>query len=104
MLIDRYKQPIGYKLYSGDLWEGHTYGQMVEGLKKQYQINNIILVADRGMLNTDNLKATLEQGYEFIMGERLRELPKDIRASLLQLDNYQHEWMSTSSNPVKVPS
>lgn len=102
MLIDKYKQPIGYKLYSGDLWEGHTYPQMVESLKKEYQIDNIVLVADRGMLNTDNLQATLDKGYEFIMGERLKTLPKQTQAQLLNLDNYRHEWMSTSSDPVRV--
>lgn len=102
MLIDRYKQPIGYKLYSGQVWEGHTYEHMVESLKKQYQINKVILVADRGMLNTANLRLTLEQGYEFIMGERLRMLPEKIQSSLLQLDNYQYEWVSTSCQPVKV--
>jgi len=25
MLIDKYKQPIGYQLYRGDQWEGKTY-------------------------------------------------------------------------------
>lgn len=102
MLIDRYKQPIGYKVYRGNLWEGHTYKQMVESLKKQYQINNIVLVADRGMLNTNNIDLTLDEGYEFIMGERLKTLPKEIQSSILQLDKYQHEWVSTSSEPVKV--
>lgn len=102
MLIDRDKQPIGYQLYNGDLWEGHTYEQMVEGLKKEYQIENIVLVADRGMLNTNNLSVTLDKGYEFIMGERLKTLPRDIQTPLLNLDNYQHEWMSSSSDPVKV--
>ena len=106
MLIDRYKQPIGYKLYSGDLWEGYTYTEMVESLKKEYQIENIVLVADRGMLNTDNLQATLDKGYEFIMGERLKVLPKPIQARLINLDNYHHQWMSSSigseREPIKV--
>ncbi|MFY0655114.1 MAG: IS1634 family transposase [Cyclobacteriaceae bacterium] len=103
MLIDRYKQPIGYKLYSGDLWEGHTYRQMVENLKKEYEIENIVLVADRGMLSTDNLQATLDQGYEFIMGERLKVLPKPTQARLVNLENYQHEWMSSSTGSQREP-
>lgn len=102
MLIDRYKQPIGYKLYHGGLWEGHTYEQMVASLKKEYQIDNIVLVADRGMLNANNIEATLSKGYEFIMGERLKILPQQVQSSLLQLDQYRHEWMSTSSEPIKV--
>lgn len=102
MLIDKYKQPIGYKLYSGDFWEGHSYPQMVESLKKEYQIENIILVADRGMLNAKNIQATLDKGYEFIMGERLKTLPSEIQCKMLDLDNYQYEWMSTSRDPVQI--
>jgi transposase len=102
MLIDRYKQPIAYKLYSGDMWEGHTYQDMVESLRQEYQIDRIILVADRGMLNKDNLTITLENGYEFIMGERLKCLPRDMQQRLINLDHYHHEWISTGADPVKV--
>lgn len=102
MLIDRFKQPIGYKLYNGNLWEGHTYEQMVESLKKEYQIDNIVLVADRGMLNSNNLSITIEKGYDFIMGERLKTLPREVQSSLLNLDSYQNEWMSTSTDPIHV--
>jgi transposase len=102
MLIDRYKQPIGYRLYSGGTWEGKTYLQMVDDLKKEYMIEKIILVADRGMLNTDNIQATVENGYEFIMGERLKVLPVTIQQQLLDLGEYEHEWISTSSDPIKV--
>jgi len=102
MLIDRYKQPIGYKLYAGNTFEGHTYQDMVAALKKEYQIERIVLVADRGMMNKDNLKMVSEQGYEFIMGERLKSLPATVQQKLLCLDDYQHEWISTAADPVKV--
>lgn len=102
MLIDRYKQPIGYKLYAGNTFEGHTYQDMVTALKKEYQIERIVLVADRGMMNKDNLKIIGEQGYEFIMGERLKSLPATVQQKLLCLDDYQHEWISTAAEPVKV--
>jgi transposase len=102
MLIDRYKQPIGYKLYAGNTFEGHTYQDMVAALKKEYQIERIVLVADRGMMSKDNLKIVGEQGYEFIMGERLKSLPATVQQKLLKLDDYQHEWISTAAEPVKV--
>jgi len=102
MLIDRYKQPIGYRLYSGGTWEGHTYEHMINSLKKEYMIEKVILVADRGMLNTDNIQATEDNGYEFIMGERLKVLPKAIQRQLLDLQQYEHEWISTSSDPIRV--
>jgi len=102
MLIDKYKQPIGYQLYRGDQWEGKTYEDMVLRLKKEYLIDDIILVADRGMINKANLEATLQKGYEFIMGERLKTLPKPIKKKLLNAEDYSHHWTSGSSDPEKI--
>ena len=102
MLIDHLKQPIGYQLYSGKTWEGHTYSDMVERLKKEYDIDKVVLVADRGMLNKSNLEATEKQGYEFIMGERLKSLPAQLQDRLLDLDNYDHQWVSSGSDGIKI--
>ena len=98
MLIDQQKQPVGYQLYQGSQYEGHTYKDMVDRLKKEYQIERIILVADRGMLNLENLSKTQQAGYEFIVGERLRSLPKDKQDELLNKDNYKLEWTTPGSS------
>lgn len=93
LLIDRYKQPIGYRIYKGDYFEGHTFEQALMQLKKDYQIANIIIVADRGMLNKNNISLTENHnGYEFIIGERLRKLPAGVKESLLDKANYSNEW------------
>lgn len=44
------------------------------------------------MLSANNLKTVVDHGYEFIVGERLRSLPNDIKAYLINPDNYQQEW------------
>jgi hypothetical protein len=54
------------------------------------------------MLNTDNIQATEDNGYEFIMGERLKVLPQAIQGQLIDLQQYEHEWISTSSDPIHV--
>lgn len=49
----------------------------------------IIVVADRGMLSSANIELTQEKGYEFIIGERLKNLPK----------KYQTEFTGFKSLP-----
>lgn len=93
MMIDRDKNPIGYRIFKGDTYEGHTFEKALEDLKKQYQIDKIIVVADRGMLSKNNLQLTTDKGYEFIIGERLKSLPKAIQTPLLDLSNYKQEWL-----------
>ena len=92
LLIDKHKQPIGYRIYKGDMFEGHTFEQALLQLKNQYQIKNIILVADRGMLSRQNIQLTHDHQYEFILGERLKSLPVPVKNYLLDLKNYNHTW------------
>ena len=93
LLIDKNKNPIGYRLYSGDQYEGHTFKDAIALLKKEYQIENIIVVADRGMLSKNNIDIVENQNkYEFIVGERLKTLPNQIKSKLTTLDNYTKQW------------
>jgi len=102
MLIDRYKQPIGYRIYSGGTYEGHTFKDVINDLKREYQIDKVIVVADRGMLSAKNLEITIDNGYEFIVGERLRKLPAPVKEYLLNLENYVQDWIYIDSEDKEV--
>lgn len=102
MLIDRHKQPIGYRIYSGDTYEGHTFQNVIEELKQEYQIDKVIVVADRGMLSSKNIEITINNSYEFIVGERLRKLPAPVKNYLLNLENYTQDWTYIDSEDKEV--
>lgn len=93
MMIDANKNPIGYRIFKGDSFEGHTFEKALDDLKNQFNIDKVIVVADRGMLSKNNIALTIENGYEYILGERLKSLPKGIKGPLLTLSNYKHEWI-----------
>lgn len=102
MMIDKDKNPIGYRIFKGDTYEGHTFEKALDDLKNQYSIDKIIVVADRGMLSKNNIALTTEKGYEFILGERLKSLPKDVQTPLLDMKQYKHEWVYTDQEDEKV--
>jgi transposase len=93
MMIDRDKNPIGYRIFNGKTFEGDTFEHAVKDLKKQYDIDKVIVVADRGMLSKNNLEITTNNGYEFIIGERLKRLKREIQMPLLDIKNYSNEWI-----------
>lgn len=95
LLIDKDKNPICYRIYSGDTWEVHSFEDAIKDLKNRFQIDKVIVVTDRGMLNSDNLKIIEGNGYEFIVGERLKSLPKAIQKDLVNEENYKDEWTYT---------
>jgi hypothetical protein len=104
MMIDQDKNPIGYRIFKGDTYEGHTFEKALDDLKNQFHIDKVIVVADRGMLSKNNLQLTTTKGYEFIIGERLKKLPKTIQNYLLDLSNYKHEWIynDATEEPVVI--
>ena len=90
MLIDKDKNPVGYTVYEGRFYEGHTFLDAIEKLKKEYEIEKVITVADRGMMNETNIRIVEEEaGYEYIVGERLKNLPKKIKEKILDRSNYK---------------
>jgi transposase len=92
LLVDRNKQPIGYRIYDGSTYEGHTFADMVADLRNEYSINRVIVVADRGMMNEDNIKlfgdGENQIDYGFIVGERLKNLSKEDKSYLVNFKNY----------------
>lgn len=55
LLIDKNKVPMGFQIFKGDKYEGHTFEKAIDKLKAKYNIKRIIVVADSGMLHTDNI-------------------------------------------------
>ena len=102
MLIDKNKRPIGYRIFKGNTFEGHTFEHALHDLKKEYQIDKVVIVADRGMLSKANIDITKANGYEFIIGERIKNLAADIQKPLLDTSNYKNEWVYTDSNDEKI--
>jgi transposase len=90
LLIDKDKNPIGYRIYKGGYYEGYTFADAVRQLKQEYSIDRIITVADRGMMNSDNIKLLNNEdvGYEYIIGERLKNLPNSLQDKILDRSKY----------------
>ena len=66
--------PVGYELFPGSSFEGHTLTTSLNKLKERYGIKQVIFVADRGMLSDPNLRFLEENNYRYIVGARLKSL------------------------------
>jgi len=89
LLIDQNKQPVGYEVYRGKKYEGHTFTDAIRRLKDKYQIEKVICVADTGMMNSDNVKDVQDSDYEFIFGERLKNISTEKQNEILDITKYQ---------------
>ena len=75
--------PVGYELFPGATYEGHTLKPVLDKLKARYQIDEMIFVADRGMLSDDNLNYLDENNISYIVGAKLKALSKNKQEEIL---------------------
>src|SRR5690606_36579781 len=66
--------PIGYKVFNGSTFEGHTLIPVIASFKNKHQINHFTVVADAEMISAENVRELLESGVHYIVGARLGNL------------------------------
>ena len=88
MLIDKNGLPIGYELFSGNTMDTKTMISILDKLKTKFNIDTVVIVADRGLNSKSNLKAIKDAGYDYLMACKIKSMPKDIQEDILNIDNY----------------
>ncbi|WP_158584813.1 IS1634 family transposase [Petrotoga sp. Shatin.DS.tank11.9.2.9.3] len=76
MSIDRDRMPVSFDIYPGNTFEGHTFKDTIEAMKKRYQLGKVIVVSDRGMMSKTNMEIVENSDYEFIVGKSIKQLKK----------------------------
>ena len=92
LMVTKEGLPVGYKAFSGDTFDGHTLIPVLQEIKKEYDLDKVVYVADAGMFNRDNLKEfeTLDkEKMTYIVGARIKNMPKALQEKILNLDNYK---------------
>lgn len=91
LMVTKQGLPIGYEAFSGDTFEGHTLIPTLKALRKKYDLDKVVYVADAGMFNKDNLAEldVLEaQGFNYIVGARIKNMPQAMTAQILEKAHY----------------
>lgn len=92
LMVTKDGLPIGYQVFPGNTYEGHTLIPMLKELRKKYTLDKIVFVADSGLLNKDNiveLESLEAENFEYIVGSRLKNLPKSLQQQILTLAHYE---------------
>lgn len=75
--------PIGYEIFEGNKFEGHTLIPVLEHFEAKFNLSKPIVIADAGLLSGDNLKVLKEKHYQFILGGRIKNESKSIQNKIL---------------------
>lgn len=70
LAADKDGLPISYNLYRGNQGESPTMVPFIEELKKTYGVENLIVVADKGLNNTANIHCLLELSNNYVLSSK----------------------------------
>ena len=94
LLVAACGNPIGYEIFEGNIFEGHTFIPALQNIEKKYALGKPIIVADAGLLSADNCKSLEESGYKYILGARVKNSKDILKEKILSL-NLQNDQTAT---------
>jgi len=75
---------IGYDIFEGNTYEGHTLIPFLEKISLKFNLQKPVVVADSGLLSKNNIETLQKQGYEYILGARIKNETKQIKKKILE--------------------
>lgn len=79
--VDGY--PLAYEIFEGKKFEGHTMLPVVEAFRKKYQLQDLIIIADAGLLSNDNIQELQQKKYQYILGARIKNESNVLKQKIL---------------------
>lgn len=88
LLVGQHGYPIGYDLFEGNTFEGHTLLPVLAQIQAKYDLPKPIVVADAAMLSKKNLVALDRAHYKFIVGARIKNESAAVQAEILRCSQH----------------
>ncbi|MEA4115454.1 IS1634 family transposase [Mycoplasma sp. 744] len=90
MATDSNGIPIHYKVFPGNTADSNTFIKFVLELQKIYKINNVTIVADKGMSVNKNIRFLEDKGLNFIISYRMKTGSRQFKEYVLKQEDYVH--------------
>lgn len=88
LLITPTGLPLGYRIYPGNQYEGHTLLDALAGFQEEGMPRQMTVIADAGLCHYQNQQLLQQHGYHYVLGQGVRNLKQQWQAALFDLDRY----------------
>ncbi len=75
---------IGYDIFEGNIYEGHTLIPFIQRISNKFSLNKPIIVADAGLLSSENIKSLEADNYKYILGARIKNESAKIKLQIIK--------------------
>lgn len=86
LLVSHGGYPLAYDIFEGNRFEGHTMLPVLNSFRDKYRLQSLVVVADSGLLSQDNITQLIDNGYEFILGARIKAESQQIKEAIMALE------------------
>ncbi|WP_062465435.1 IS1634 family transposase, partial [Demequina soli] len=100
LLVDQAGVPLEMHLFEGNKAETTTLIPVLHAFQERHGIDDVVVVADAGMLSAGNLNALEDAGLSFIVGSRLTKAPYDLEEHFHRHGNYFEDGQILESTRV----
>lgn len=83
LLVSTGGYPLTYQIFEGNKFEGHTMLPIINDFAQEYDIKNSIVVADAGLMSSDNISDLEANKYQYIIGAKIKNESKKIKQWIL---------------------
>lgn len=88
IFVDKDGYPFDFDFYEGNTFEGHTFPKAIKVLTTKYQFNDLVVVADAGMLSEKNISFLETENLSYIVGARLKVMSAEFKKQI-----FAHDFM-----------
>jgi len=83
---------IGYDIFEGNIYEGHTLIPTIEKIIKKFNLSKPVVVDDAGLLSSNNIKELQENQYQFILGARIKNETTMVKNKIFETNLKDNEY------------
>lgn len=95
LLVGQDGYPVSYNIFEGNTFEGKTLLPMLQQAQKRFKLTKPIVVADSALLSRSNVEQLIKEGYDFVLGARIKNESTVVQEQILQATSAikDHEWV-----------
>ncbi|MGQ9723704.1 MAG: IS1634 family transposase [Candidatus Jordarchaeum sp.] len=88
LVINQDGLPISYYLFPGNTFEGKTVVPVLEKLRKDFLLEKIVFVGDKGIVSERIMEELSSAGYEYIISAKISKISEKYHQKILSREKY----------------
>jgi transposase len=81
--------PLGHEVFEGNKNDVTCFQEIIDKISSKFKLGKVVLVGDRGMISKKNISYLEGEGYEYILGYRMRTIPEQDRHQVFSSSSFE---------------